>query len=244
MGSMAAIAIPYGASDRASKAKGREDGHAKPPRNSQAISGRSAGGDAAALDARHADRRRAATAVVVSRRRRRASQHRRGRPCRRAKSGNCAAAKRRMSRSTCAMPSSNAAASAICASTASRRRRPGTPSPASTKPRDSRFVRLHTNFPHHRDAVCKVLNCKPERDEVQAALMQWDAEEFETAAYAAGGVVAMMRSHDEWSALPHAQRARRAAADLDRENRRRRAKTVAERAIVRSRACACSICRA
>src|SRR5258707_5310631 len=70
---------------------------------------------------------------------------------------------------------------------------------------DQRFVRLHTNFPHHRDAVCKMLNCKPERDEVQAALMQWDAEAFETAAYAGGCVVAMMRSHDEWMALPHAK---------------------------------------
>ncbi len=73
------------------------------------------------------------------------------------------------------------------------------------KTRDRRFVRLHTNFPHHRDAVCRVLNCKAERAEVQAALMQWDAESFETAAYAAGGVVAMMRSHDEWSALPQAK---------------------------------------
>jgi crotonobetainyl-CoA:carnitine CoA-transferase CaiB-like acyl-CoA transferase len=73
------------------------------------------------------------------------------------------------------------------------------------KTRDRRFVRLHTNFAHHRDAVCKVLNCKPGRDEVQAALMQWDAEPFETAAYAGGGVVAMMRSHEEWSALPHAK---------------------------------------
>jgi crotonobetainyl-CoA:carnitine CoA-transferase CaiB-like acyl-CoA transferase len=71
--------------------------------------------------------------------------------------------------------------------------------------RDRRFVRLHTNFRHHRDAVCRVLNCKPERDGVQAALMQWDAEAFETAAYAAGGVVAMMRSHEEWSASPHAK---------------------------------------
>jgi len=71
--------------------------------------------------------------------------------------------------------------------------------------RDQRFVRLHTNFRHHRDAVCKVLTCRPERDDVQAALMQWDAEAFETAAYAAGGVVAMMRSHEEWSALPHAK---------------------------------------
>src|SRR6204780_4656168 len=70
---------------------------------------------------------------------------------------------------------------------------------------DQRYVRLHTNFRHHRDAVCKVLNCKPERDQVQAALMAWDGEAFETAAYAAGGVVAMMRSHDEWSASPHAR---------------------------------------
>jgi crotonobetainyl-CoA:carnitine CoA-transferase CaiB-like acyl-CoA transferase len=72
------------------------------------------------------------------------------------------------------------------------------------KTRDARFVRLHTNFSHHRDAVCQVLNCKPERDDVQAALLQWDAEAFETAAYAAGGVVAMMRSREEWLALPHA----------------------------------------
>jgi crotonobetainyl-CoA:carnitine CoA-transferase CaiB-like acyl-CoA transferase len=67
------------------------------------------------------------------------------------------------------------------------------------------FVRLHTNFPHHRDAVCKVLNCKPERDAVQAALMQWDGEAFETAAYMGGCVVAVMRSHDQWSATPHAK---------------------------------------
>lgn len=71
--------------------------------------------------------------------------------------------------------------------------------------RNNRFVRLHTNFPHHRDAVCRVLNCDAERDAVQAALLQWDGEAFETAAYAAGGVVALMRSHDEWSATPHAE---------------------------------------
>jgi CoA-transferase family III len=71
--------------------------------------------------------------------------------------------------------------------------------------RDQRYVRLHTNFRHHRDAVCKVLNCQPERDQVQAALLQWDAEAFETAAYAGGCVVAMMRSHEEWSATQHAK---------------------------------------
>jgi crotonobetainyl-CoA:carnitine CoA-transferase CaiB-like acyl-CoA transferase len=70
--------------------------------------------------------------------------------------------------------------------------------------RDARYVRLHTNFPHHRAAVCRVLECAPERDAIQAALMRWDGEAFETAAYAAGGVVAMMRSHRQWSDLPHA----------------------------------------
>jgi crotonobetainyl-CoA:carnitine CoA-transferase CaiB-like acyl-CoA transferase len=78
------------------------------------------------------------------------------------------------------------------------------------KTRDRRLVRLHTNFRHHRDAVCKVLNCKPEREDVQAALMQWDGEAFETAAHAGGCAVALMRSYEEWSALPHA----RALAEL------------------------------
>jgi crotonobetainyl-CoA:carnitine CoA-transferase CaiB-like acyl-CoA transferase len=73
------------------------------------------------------------------------------------------------------------------------------------KTRDKRFVRLHTNFPHHREAVCRVLNCKAERDDVQAALIHWDAEAFETAAYDAGGVVAMMRSHNEWSGSAQAK---------------------------------------
>jgi crotonobetainyl-CoA:carnitine CoA-transferase CaiB-like acyl-CoA transferase len=70
---------------------------------------------------------------------------------------------------------------------------------------DQRFVRLHTNFPHHRAAVCQVLSCEAQRETVQAALMQWDGEAFETAAYAAGGVVSLMRSHEEWSALPQAK---------------------------------------
>jgi len=71
--------------------------------------------------------------------------------------------------------------------------------------RDGRFVRLHTNFPHHRAAVCKVLNCQQEREAIQAALMQWDGEAFESAAYASGAVVALMRSHQEWSVHQHAK---------------------------------------
>ncbi len=67
---------------------------------------------------------------------------------------------------------------------------------------DGRFVRLHTNFPHHRDAVCRVLCCEPVREAVQSALMTWTGKTFEDAVIADGGVVALMRSHDEWMAHP------------------------------------------
>ena len=71
--------------------------------------------------------------------------------------------------------------------------------------RDARYVRLHTNFRHHRAAVCKVLGCEPERDKIQAALMGWDGEAFEAAAYAGGAVVSLMRSPEQWAATPHAK---------------------------------------
>jgi crotonobetainyl-CoA:carnitine CoA-transferase CaiB-like acyl-CoA transferase len=70
---------------------------------------------------------------------------------------------------------------------------------------DGRYVRLHTNFPHHRDNVCRLLGCKAEREDVQRALMGWEGEAFETAAYAGGCVVALMRSRDEWLATPQAR---------------------------------------
>jgi crotonobetainyl-CoA:carnitine CoA-transferase CaiB-like acyl-CoA transferase len=70
------------------------------------------------------------------------------------------------------------------------------------KAANGRFVRLHTNFAHHRQAVLDVLRCEATREAVQAALLGWDAEEFETAAYAAGGAVAAMRSPAEWASSP------------------------------------------
>ncbi len=47
---------------------------------------------------------------------------------------------------------------------------------------DGRFVRLHTNFPHHRDGILKLLACDPSREAVQKALDGWQGEAFETAA--------------------------------------------------------------
>src|SRR6187431_1526226 len=40
---------------------------------------------------------------------------------------------------------------------------------------DGRWVRLHTNFPHHRDGVLKLLGCEHERAAVQRALDGWQA---------------------------------------------------------------------
>ena len=68
---------------------------------------------------------------------------------------------------------------------------------------DGRWVRLHTNFPHHRDGILKLLACAYEREAVQAALLKWQAEAFETAAAEAKLVATMMRSPAEWAA--HAQ---------------------------------------
>ena len=70
---------------------------------------------------------------------------------------------------------------------------------------DGRFVRLHTNFPHHRDGVLKLLQCENDKAAVAQALRRWTAFEFETAAAQAGLVVAAIRSFAEWDAEPQGQ---------------------------------------
>jgi crotonobetainyl-CoA:carnitine CoA-transferase CaiB-like acyl-CoA transferase len=68
------------------------------------------------------------------------------------------------------------------------------------------FVRLHTNFAHHRDGVLRLLGLEPgtstQRSDVEAALARWSAHDFETAAAAAGLVVAALRRFDEWDRHP------------------------------------------
>ncbi len=72
---------------------------------------------------------------------------------------------------------------------------------------DGRFVRLHTNFPHHRAGVLRLLGCADERwagerGAVAAALGAWRGEDFEQAAAEAGLCVTAMRSFAEWDAHP------------------------------------------
>ncbi|MBK6866078.1 MAG: CoA transferase [Ideonella sp.] len=67
---------------------------------------------------------------------------------------------------------------------------------------DGGWVRIHTNFAHHRDGVLALLGCAHERDAVQRALGAWSALAFEAAASEAGLVVAALRSFEEWDAHP------------------------------------------
>ncbi len=67
---------------------------------------------------------------------------------------------------------------------------------------DGRWLRLHTNYPHHRDGVLRLLGCDYDRAAVTAALARWTGEDFENAAAEAGLVVTMARSTEEWDAHP------------------------------------------
>ena len=67
---------------------------------------------------------------------------------------------------------------------------------------DGRWVRLHTNFPHHRDGVLALLACDYDKASVQQALSGWRAEDFEEAAAEAGLVVTVQRSFEEWDRHP------------------------------------------
>jgi crotonobetainyl-CoA:carnitine CoA-transferase CaiB-like acyl-CoA transferase len=67
---------------------------------------------------------------------------------------------------------------------------------------DGRFVRLHTNFPQHRDGILRLLGCDYSREAVQRALESRQGEAFESAAAEAGLVVTMTRSFTEWDAHP------------------------------------------
>jgi hypothetical protein len=63
---------------------------------------------------------------------------------------------------------------------------------------DGRWVRLHTNFPHHRDGLLALIGCDYDRAAAQQALSGWRAEALETAAAEAGLVVTACRSFAEW----------------------------------------------
>jgi len=67
---------------------------------------------------------------------------------------------------------------------------------------DGRWVRLHTNLPHHRDGLLALLKCAHDPAAVQATLNGWKGEDLETAAAEAGLVVTACRTFAEWDNHP------------------------------------------
>ena len=70
---------------------------------------------------------------------------------------------------------------------------------------DGRWVRLHTNLPHHCSGLLALLGCEHDREAVQRTLEGWKAEKLEDAAAEAGLVVTACRSFAEWDAHPQGQ---------------------------------------
>jgi CoA-transferase family III len=64
------------------------------------------------------------------------------------------------------------------------------------------FIRLHTNYSAHRDALLRVLGVAEQRDAVTEAVRAWDGEALELAVVEAGGCAALMRERAAFQAHP------------------------------------------
>ena len=71
--------------------------------------------------------------------------------------------------------------------------------------RDGRWMYLHCNFFNVRDANLSVLGAPAKQDAVARAVARWDGLELEEAMFAAGGCGGLVRTEDEWRALPQMQ---------------------------------------
>lgn len=71
------------------------------------------------------------------------------------------------------------------------------------------WIRLHTNAPHHRAAMERVLGQHPDRDALAQQVARWQAESLEQAVVDAGGCAAQMRSEAQWQQHPQGQAVRR-----------------------------------
>lgn len=60
------------------------------------------------------------------------------------------------------------------------------------------WIRLHTNAPHHRKALEKVIGPHQSRSSLAQAVLGWKKVELEQAVIDAGGCAAEMHSADEW----------------------------------------------
>lgn len=65
-------------------------------------------------------------------------------------------------------------------------------------------IQFHCNFPHHAAGVVAELGCEPNRESVQAAVLERDPDELESTLIAKGMIAARLRTMDEWAEHPHA----------------------------------------
>ncbi|KAF8584687.1 CoA-transferase family III [Ramaria rubella] len=77
---------------------------------------------------------------------------------------------------------------------------------AGTYPTKDSFVRIHTNFPHHREGILSILGLSSgvSRETVAQAIAKWNSRQFEEEAANRGMCATAMRSFDEWDEHPHA----------------------------------------
>ena len=68
------------------------------------------------------------------------------------------------------------------------------------------WIRLHTNAPHHRQAMARVLGKQPDRAALAKAVASWQKQTLEQAIIDAGGCAAEMRSLSAWRQHPQGQR--------------------------------------
>ena len=64
------------------------------------------------------------------------------------------------------------------------------------------WIRLHTNYSYHRDAVMRVLGVPEDKQRVASAVKSASATELESAVVAAGGCAAALRTLEAWAAHP------------------------------------------
>jgi len=65
------------------------------------------------------------------------------------------------------------------------------------------WIRLHTNAPHHRDAVLAVLRTPADKAAVTGAVSRWRIDDLEAAVVQQGGSAAAMHDLAAWADHPH-----------------------------------------
>lgn len=73
-----------------------------------------------------------------------------------------------------------------------------------------RFIQFHCNFPHHAQGIVNALQCEPNRESLQQAVLTWDPLELESMLIDRGLIAARLRTLTEWADHPHST----ATADL------------------------------